>query len=53
MWAAIVERLAVHLAVPGICEECAQPIPAADIDAFQAEGGDSFPACCENCAEVG
>jgi len=34
------------------CDSCGDAILAREAELFQANGGDGFPACCEDCAEV-
>lgn len=34
------------------CDSCGDTILAREAELFQANGGDGFPACCEECAEV-
>ena len=46
------DRLARYLEGPE-CEECGDPIPAADVREYRAEAGHAAePRCCSDCAEA-
>lgn len=34
------------------CEECKRPLTEQDQRSYEAEGGEGYPAVCEDCAEV-